>query len=57
MKPEPVLASVTDLVAFRRDRSVDNWFVALFVVCFCVFAWTFAAKVSPLIASAIWSGF
>jgi hypothetical protein len=54
---QPALASITSLTAFRRDRTVDNLFVALFVVCLCVLSGMLAAKVSPLVAASIWNGF
>jgi len=55
--PVRALASITDLNVFRRDRATNNWFVVLFVTCLCVFSGLLAAKVSPLVASTIWTGF
>lgn len=54
---QPVLASITSLATFRRDRTVDNWFVALFVVCLCGLSGTLAAKLAPLLAASITNGF
>jgi hypothetical protein len=44
-------AKIVDLAAFRRGRSVDNWFLAVSVLGFCVLSGLFAAKVSPLLGA------
>ena len=55
--PTRAPASVTDLNVFRRDRTTNNWFVVLFVTCLCVFSGMLAAKLTPMVAKSIWSGF
>jgi hypothetical protein len=42
---------IIDLLAFRRERSIDNWVLALWALGFCVFTGLFAAKISPLLGA------
>jgi hypothetical protein len=47
----PPANKIVDLASFRRDRSLDNWVLAVSALGFCVLSGMFAAKVATLLGA------